>query len=622
MMLRNRIAAGVALLLLAFICGLARADWQKVAPVDWSKIKPSDFRDDELDLPYYLDRFHEMANAVEETGPLRGYINGVFWRAPNVSKPYNARPLESYLTFAYFYCTKRPWNPYYGSPLVRERFEALLNYWLSLQSEDGRFPEYGPKQWGLAPTAFATKFMGETLRLLNSGPPIDPDLLKRVTEADRKAIMATLTMPVLWEHGRGYTNQFCNVFGGAEAYMAIHPDPEMAKLVDEVFRRSAKEFQSPAGFFYERNGADFGYTLHTHHSDQVMAYNYLRGKPLGDLILDEESKWMDWVSYNLLREPDGSTFVINRCIESRQKHAEWPREDSPMSEKVELARAFSSTIEEREAEAKAARAALEKNWPHFEPVDRVGEGTYSPYEFVQREDYSWYPTNAQRDAAVAKLPYIARDTFTHQRSDSRNPLVCTYIRRPSYYAAFDAGTKLDKQQRYGLGLLWNPKTGTVLQSQTASDTDTWGTRGDGEAAPAEAGALDPTYAVGGAEVKPEPGHRDLSAGDVVIKYALGKAAQKTVTFTSEGINVSITHPGSVTEQLPLLTPDGQVKLEPGKATVSFGQTDLTIDFDPSIQAKTQATSVVVAKKHLVVLDLTGHDAMAYRIRFLDHAANQ
>ena len=384
--------------------------WQVISPPDWSKIHSSDFRDDELDLPYYVEHFHELANGVVENGPLRGDIEVKMWR--NNPAPYNARDLENYLTLAWFYCTDRPWNPYYASPALRQRLEAVLTYWCNEQSDDGRFSEYGPRQWNLPATAFATKFMGRTLMLLNGGPPIDPDLLKRVTEADYKAIMATLTMPDMYKHGLEYTNQFCNVFAGSAEYMSLHPDPKLARLVDEVFHRTARDFQSPAGFFYELNAADFGYTLFTHHSDQAVAYNFWRGTPLGELIEQQEVRWTQWLSYNLVREPDGATFFINRCIESRQRHEVWPREDSPMGEHVEMARAFSSSVEELAKHVEIERRIVEREWGH--PHQPNGEEGISPYIFLMRDIYSWSPTESQRAAAIAKLPYVASDSFTHQ----------------------------------------------------------------------------------------------------------------------------------------------------------------------------------------------------------------
>src|SRR5580698_6089298 len=128
--------AAIGIFVLTAVSG-ASAAWDKIPLPDWSKIHPSDFRDDELDLPYYVQHFHELANGVVENGPRRGDIEVRMWR--NNPAWYNARDLENYLTLAFFYCTNRPWNPYYASPAVRDRLEAVLTYWCNEQSIDGRF---------------------------------------------------------------------------------------------------------------------------------------------------------------------------------------------------------------------------------------------------------------------------------------------------------------------------------------------------------------------------------------------------------------------------------------------------------------------------------------------------
>jgi hypothetical protein len=592
---------------------VASGTWQKVVPPDFSKISPSDFRDDELDLPYYVQRFPELANGVVETGPHRGDIEVKLWRS-NVAY-YNARDLENYLTLAYFYCTNRPWNPYYGSPAVRDRLEAVLTYWCNEQSPDGRFSEYGPRKWNLPATAFATKFMGRALMLLHDGPPIDSALLQRVTDADHKAILATLTMPELYRAGTQYTNQFCNVFAGTAEYLSFHPDPALAELVDKVFHRSARDFQSPAGFFYELNAADFGYTLFTHHSDQVVAYNFWRGTPLGKLIEDQERRWTQWLSYNLVSEPDGSVFFINRCIESRQRHEVWPREDSPMGQTVEMARAFSPSIEEIARQAKAERAALEQDWGHFRQMN--GEEGISPYIVLTRDLYSWYPTKAQRAAAVAKLPYLASDQFTTQLADSKAPLVCTYVRRPTYYAIYDAGKKRSAQQRFGLGLLWNPQAGTVLQSQTDTDEAAWGTRLAGRTSPEEAEnflAGFPISSVNDSDITTVPGSRDLPAGVVSIRYPFSEKSDKDVRFESDRIVVTVDCPGDFVEQLPLLTPSGEVKISHGHASVDYGSVKLVIDTGAA-KAHVNRRPQVIGGKRLTVLTLSASASLVYRIRF-------
>ena len=62
-----------------------------------------------------------------------------------------------------------------------------------------------------------------------------------------------------------------------------------------------------------------------------------------------------------------------------------------------------------------------------------------------------------------------------QRVDDLTHFEVTFIRRPTYYAAFSAGEQEREQQRFGLGLLWNPVTGTVLQSQSRAQDAAWRT---------------------------------------------------------------------------------------------------------------------------------------------------
>src|ERR1044072_1334352 len=194
--------------------------------------------------------------------------------------------MENILSLAWFYCTNRPWNIYYNSPALRPRLEAALSFWFHSQNSDGRFSEYGPKQWNLPATAFSTKFMGETLRLLKTGPAIDANILKHTIETDRKAIMAVLTIEDLYKHGKDYSNQYTNVWAGALAYLSLYPDAEISKLLPERIKQSATDFQSPAGFFYEAGGTDFGYNFNMHHSNLWMAYHYSRNTPLANNFIE------------------------------------------------------------------------------------------------------------------------------------------------------------------------------------------------------------------------------------------------------------------------------------------------------------------------------------------------
>ncbi|MPZ17363.1 MAG: FtsX-like permease family protein [Luteitalea sp.] len=310
----------LCLALLPFVQA-AQERWLDVPPVDLSALGPDDFRDDELDLPYYLAHFHRLATSVRESGPDRGFIDVAVWRAPKDNQPYNARIMENILALAYFYTTDRPWNPYRGSPAVRQRLEAALDFWCRIQADDGQFSEYAPERWNLAATAFATKFVGQALVLLADGPPIDATLRQRAIEAQRQAVHIVLTDPQLYEHGLRFSNQYTNVWSGAFALLRVRPDEELRSLLERRIRETHTELQSPVGYFYEADGPDWGYNFNTHQSNLQGAWHYTRGTALGAQFVEEERRWAEWLSYNALLEPDGSRFVLNRGIETRQQHA-------------------------------------------------------------------------------------------------------------------------------------------------------------------------------------------------------------------------------------------------------------------------------------------------------------
>ena len=227
---------------------------------------------------------------------------------------------------------------------------------------------------------------------------------------------------------------------------------------------------------------------------------------------------------------------------------------------MELVRAFAPTDEEVAARRAATRAETERAWPKVEPLE-VGEfRAYSPYDFLHREHRATHPTAAERDAARAKLPYFAAESFNHQRVDDRRDPQPTYtfVRRPSYYAAFNSGNQKN-EQRLGLGLLWNPQLGALMQSQTGSDDHAWGTRSGGGHDEAdeggdlhEAASIFARFSAGGEAVTPQLGNRDLPDGDLVAAYDLGRRGKKEVRFFDDRIEVRVTHPGDFREHIPLL----------------------------------------------------------------------
>jgi hypothetical protein len=557
------------------------ADDGALAPVpslDTTKIRPADFSDADLDMPFALSHFAEVANSVVLDGPDRGFISLSVWRGTNQLHPYNARIMESILTLAWFYCTARSWNPYRGHPAVRARLELAMDYWCRLQSSDGQFSEYGPQQWNLAATSFAVKFMSESLRLLKSGPPISESIYQRTIDGCRKAVHAVLFDPDLYRHGRTYSNQYTNIFAGGAAFLAMYPDAELSARLRERLEASPTELQSPAGYMYEKDGPDLGYTLNTHHENLQMAYNYWRNTPQSKVLVEQENRFGDWLQYNALPEPGQDFYVLNRSIETRQQHATWPAVDTPLAERCTIMRAFATSPEHRAAAIRAAREKLEKEWPQVDPL-RVGEFTaLTPYLFLQRSHYEWHPTAEQIAEARKLVRPLNEQNFVEQRKDTREPIVFTYVRRPGYYAAFASCPKaITEQQRLGLTMVWTPKGGVLMQSQTAGAETAWGTSA-GEAMPMEAAGVTAEYGDGGTSAR----------------YPLAGGGQKRVEFAPDRVRVTVEREGDIVERVPVFDP--ACVISAAKKTV-----------------REQAKSPVPGKTFSVV-ELRGSGRLEYEIR--------
>lgn len=519
---------------------------EEVPALDPTRIHPADFTDADLDLPFAVSHFARIANSVEMSGPNRGFLNISVWRGTSNLHPYNARIMESILTLAWFYTAPQAWNPYRGNTALRARLEAALTYWCNLQSSDGKFSEYGPQEWNLAATSFAVKFISEALRLLKSGPPIDAALHQRAVDTCRKALHAVLYDEELYGHGRTYSNQYSNIFAGGAAFLAMYPDATLAARLDERFVASSTDLQSPCGYLYEANGPDLGYTLNTHHENVHMAWHYWRNTPRAERLIEEERRFCEWLALNALPEPGQNFYVLNRAIECRQQHAIYQHLDTPVAERCPIARAFATPPELRAAHIRAEREKLEKQWPQVDPL-QVGEfDTLGPYRFLQRAHYDWHPTAAQIEEAKKLLRPLAESHFVEQRKDTRKPITFTYVRRPGYYAAFAAAPEpISKQQRLGLGFVWTPSFGVLLQSQTLGHETACGTS-DGSSMPFEAAGLTPEYL----------------ENNTQIRYPLAGGGQKRIVFAEDRIRISVERPGTIVERLPVFNPAAVVSAAP------------------------------------------------------------
>lgn len=607
------------LLLIVFVQAFAIAINQTdtLTPPDFTKISVSDFTDEELDLPYYLANFYRVANAVNMDGPNRGFINIAVWRGIRDNKPYNARIMENILSLVYFYCTNRPWNPYYGSPVLKARLEAAGAFWCSIQSKDGCFSEYRENVWGLAPTAFATKFMGEALRLLKNGPAIDKALHEKMIAADKKAIEFVLNDKAFFEHGLKYGNQYTNVFAGGLAFIDLYPDEVLKKKLYNKIKETHNLFQSPAGFFYEAYGVDWGYNLNTHHSNLLMIWQYAKGTELEKYVRNEEESYLDWLSYNVVPEPDKSGYVINRAVECRhfkpffKKYGPFVFMGELIPELSPKAAAFVMNQEERADSFKLLRADMQHRWMEIARPASGQSFQFAPYGFLHRSHKRYFPTRQESIAAEASLAYN-KPSFLHQRMDTANGMVLTFIKKPAYYAVFNSGKQVTPLQRYGLGLLWFPATGTIMQNQTHSDNAAWGTMVDTFSLVFERKDLIASFFVDGKPVSPKSGKNELTGESLLATYALDKG-RKSVNYFNDRITVDIESKGKIREVLPVLLKAGDsIRIDGANIIIEKNKAMVTIKTNGT-NIQQQKTTYTTGNNAVVAVQIEANDKLSYTI---------
>ncbi len=614
---------GSLLFLCLVVLTSATAGAQTVPDVDLTEYAPSDFADDELDLPYYLAHFSTLANSVRMDGPDRGFIDLAVWRNPDLNQPGNPRIMENVVSLAFFYATDRPWNPYYGHPALRERLEAALSYWIGLQHADGRFGSSGAFGRTASVTAFTTKFLGETLRLISDGPTIDGNVLALAFTAQRRAIAALLQREDLFERAERFANQYTNVWGGALSYLELRPDPALRRLLERRLRSTLSDAQSPAGYFYEHGGPDWTYDIETHHSNHRMAWHFLRGSALGDVYADHVRRWYAWLADNAALEPDASGFTMNHGFETRLSFPFY-RENratmfgetcSPLAEVVETARAFCESEDEREIRSRRERRELERSWPAVRPLEAGSFGAYSPYAFLHRNHYAWFPTMEEKAAARARLPYVHSDSYMRIRSDDRRNLAVVLARRPSYYAAFSSGEALTAQQRFGLGLLWHPDIGSVIQSQSGLDYS-WGTVLAGTQTVVESDLPSLETSWNDRSVGEGAGTLQDEGDDVWITYPLGDDGTKTVRFPRDRVLVEVQYPGRFEETIPLLVGgEDDVQLDGSRIRIRTPRGRFEIRIDEAARPVLEETDRRIGRKRVVMLRLGSSGGLTYGLHF-------
>jgi autotransporter-associated beta strand protein len=578
---RWNVVAGLAVLL--WPLSLAAQSWSPVPSADFSAIQLSQFADHELDVPYHLRHFAQVASSVvENTTTLngitypRGFLNIKVNREPADNMPYNARILEMQMVLAYFYTADRPWNPYKGSVPVRQRLEAMMNLWTTMQAPEGSasaglFTEYGPSNWSQAPTSFGVMAAAQAVdMILASGQPFDETILNNTKAAIRRGLMALFTRDDMRRHARQWSNQFNGAYHAALIYLEHWPDAQLDAAFVQAVKDSSAQDQSPAGFWYEQDGPDFGYSG-VHDNNLRVAWPRLRLRTdLTNYIIGDDIKWNDWLAANMVLQPGISTntFFTSAGLNTRTSHAFQTPRSRPLAEFATNSRAFALTDTEFAASMTAKRSREQSRFGNYGTLSVPNAYSYIP-TFVYDASRpaasilnGWHPTTAQREAAIAALPSRSTNTFNrlfHNPAPNSGAFSLGAVKRGNYYATFASGNRRIARQAYGLNLLWNPSFGLALQPVSGGATSVpwqWGTvRGTNVSLAYETGNLPATIKEGVNTVSPVAGVTELPSGDYSVSYALTSGGtnfgQKSVTLGGSNVSVVVTHSNVFTEYLPL-----------------------------------------------------------------------
>jgi hypothetical protein len=547
------------LILASFHTSCSFNEKDKVKCLDDPQLFNSDwFTDEELDMPYFLVHFCSLANAVIMDGEHKGFIDIPVWRHEKDNKPYNARIMENIYSLSYFYTTDRPWNPYLNNRSLRKRIENALEFWSSIQSEEGQFSEYKVEGWNLAATAFATKFIGEALILLTKHGGISDAVMENAFLSMREAILNVLKDPEFYDHGRSFTNQYTNVWSGALAYLSLRDDVEVHEALKSRILQSLEEFQSPAGYFYESDGPDWNYNLGTHENNLMMTWPYVKGTELEEIFKKKYEDFMQWVSINATPEPGFNTWYLNGGISTRtagyymENKGLYFNQSIPIAEISSLAYPYLQSREEFNREANFIRNSMREGTLQIADLE-IGEfSSFSPYGLLHRNLQIRLPEESQKKEVIKRLPFLENTSFFEQRTDSRLQTTFTFIRKPAYYAVFNSGEMKNQKQNFGLGILWHPEGGTFIQPRVIEPKAAWGTSSGQAEKVFESNSFYPEFHNGVSKLSPQPGIQTYRGEEVAIKYILPEGGEKSLIFKDNELLIRVTAIGEITEKIPFL----------------------------------------------------------------------
>lgn len=521
----------------------------------------------------YLKILAPMANDIVTDGSAtHGWMAGGWWRTP--TQPFNARIMEHVATLAWFLANDRSWNPYRANAALQARLEAAVGYYLSLQHDDGSFPEYSTTEHSLAATGFGTVALARALvEMRAAGTDYDLRVRMRDAIAASSAWLLDTSNSAPWSNPIRAANQTAAGLSGAAAAAEALDDAALMQTVRDRVPSLGQRGQAPGGWFYEAQGFDSGYNFGVQLPDLGELHDRIGGTELES----QATAWVDFFQYTTVREPEAAGFLRMAAASSRtdsrspvpdvvdESSDRWAFANEFLAVQPKLA-AFVTSREDRTA-ARAAWAAS------TDPIPARAKQDTSPRLWMHIPLAPQGPTQAQKDAGMSLLSHLRSSRWTRLRSTSVLAMRFVFVRRPRYYAGALFGQRASALVRNGLQLLWHPVMGTValgLNTSGAND-DFWatvlGTGGDDARV-----TLTATFSDAGGTTIPDSGVDAITGPFRIHQTPTGLDAQTTTTFEDTRLRRTVTAGGAATEMIPLVLQPADALAFTGSSTpASYNQ---------------------------------------------------
>ncbi|RYX80287.1 hypothetical protein EON83_29295 [bacterium] len=422
-----------------------------------------------------------IANWIDgdPTSPTYGWQKSNKYRSGQRG-PTNARLMEPVYILAWAYTLNKPWNPYYRDAILRDRLEAGLTYWLSLQGKDGGFSENGGAgAQELPPTSFGVEFLVEIHEMLDADGTVDKQLREHLFDSVKRAVVWASTDDPTRIHGYHYSNQYCGVMYAMYRLWQQTKESKWKAMFDSNLDYWLQNAQ-PSLFWLERDGVEtFGYSHVTEwEMDRLLA---LSGDPR---ILNSFRNYFEWCGLNTVVENDGRTFIMDQAGHGRTTR-------NGLSGQVGYFNHIATLVPEARPwlfqylRAPAERETRVANWlknPIVPSPKRDGSSyasAYHPFHAVPmffEPSGIWTQTEQEQGAAVKKLPTLASERFTRYFHVPVGDDHYLFARRPGIYTTLHWGKAGEgSRQVKEVGLVWLPGFGTLLRSCNDAPKDTYST---------------------------------------------------------------------------------------------------------------------------------------------------